>query len=286
MLTQIAAATLGVSMDQVNYATADSDLSPYNWQTAASRTTVVVGKAVNESAERVKEQIFKHAGEMFECSEGDLELREGGFVGVKGVPDAVLPFSAIAGRALYASGGPISGAHNWLFSTDSYDPKRSIIEGFTLDGMGIFIFAAQVIEVEVDEATGKVDVVEVWSSHDVGRALNPGAVDGQIHGAVVQGLGYALSEELVWEDGQLLNPSMMDYKIPSILDVPYAINPVVLEQADTQGPFGAKGIAEIGVVPVAPAVANAVQDAIGKRIRTIPLTGERVLDAILDGESP
>jgi len=286
VLAQIAAATLGVSIDQVNYATADTDVSPYNWNTAASRTTFIVGKAVRESAERVREQIFKHASEMFECSEGDLELRDGGLVGIKGVPDAVLPFVAIAGRALYATGGPISGSHNWIYSAEPHDPKRSIISGFTLDGMGVFVFAAQVIEVEVDEATGKVDVAEVWSAHDVGRALNPGAVDGQIHGAVVQGLGYALCEELVWEDGQLLNPSMMDYKIPSILDVPYAINPVVLEYPDEQGPFGAKGIGEIGLVPVAPAVANAVQDAIGKRIRRIPLTGEYVLEAILESERP
>jgi carbon-monoxide dehydrogenase large subunit len=130
--------------------------------------------------------------------------------------------------------------------------------------------------------TGKVEVLEAWSAHDVGRALNPGAVEGQIQGGFVQGMGYALVEEIVWDDGRHANPTMMDYKIPGALDTPYRIWPVILENPAAKGPFGAKGVAEIPLVGVAPAVVNAVYHATGARLRKIPATPERVLNALLE----
>ena len=283
VMAQICAGALGLSLDQVNYGNPDTDSSPYNFQTSASRVTYMVGKAVEQASERVREQMFRHAGEMLECAEDDLELRPGGVIGIRGVGDAAVPFAAIAGRSLYASGGPIMGTHNWLFEGERFDPKRALVRGFALDGIGVFTFGAHVVEVDVDMATGKTEVLEAWCAHDVGRALNPGAVDGQIHGAFAQGLGYGLYEELVWDDGRLVNPTMMDYKVPGPLDLPYKIHPILIENP-SDGPFGAKGIGEIALVGTAPAICNAITAATGAAINRIPATPERVLRAILAAE--
>lgn len=281
VLAQICAGVLGVPVESVSSGIPDTEYSPYNLATGASRVTYIVGHAVAQAAERVREQIFVHAGEMLECAPDDLELRPGGRVGIKGVPQKEMPFVAVSGRALYAKGGAIMGTHSWKFDGDMFDPKRAAFSGFNLEDVGIHCFGAQCVEVEVDEETGKVEVLGVWSAHDVGRALNPGAVNGQVHGGVVQGLGYALVEELVWDEGRLANPSMMDYKIPGSLDVPYEIHPIILENPEPTGPFGARGVGEMSLIGVAPAVANAIANAVDVRIRNIPATAEKVLRGLI-----
>ena len=233
---------------------------------------------MRHACEMVRDKIFAHASEMLECAKEDLELRAGGVVGMAGVPTAQLPFAAIAGRATYGSGGPISGTHEWLFPGRAFDPKRTIVHGFNMPAsIGIHTFGVQVAEVEVDEVTGQVELTQLWAVHDVGHAINPVAVEGQIHGAIVQGIGYATLEELVWEEGRLANPTMMDYKVPGMADTPYAIHPIIVEEPEPTAPFGAKGVAEIGICGPAPAISNAIKNATGKRINQIPATPERVL---------
>ncbi len=285
-LAQIAAGSLGLALDNVNFATPDSDLSPYDFLTAGSRVTYTVGVAVRHACEQVREKIFAHASEMLECAKEDLELRPGGVVGMAGVPSAQLPFAAIAGRATFGVGGPISATHEWLFPGRPFDPKRTIVDGFNMPAsIGIHTFGAQVAEVEVDEVTGKVELLQLWAVHDVGRAINPVAVEGQIHGAVVQGIGYATIEELVWEEGRLANPTMMDYKVPGMADTPYAIHPIIVEEPEPTAPFGAKGVAEIGICGPAPAISNAIKNATGVRLNQIPATPERVLRALAEREA-
>jgi len=286
VLAQIAAGTLGLSLDQVNYGGPDTDTSPFDFQTSASRITYTCGKAVTEAAESVRELMFEKAAQMLECDEGDLELGVGGVIGMKGVPEAKLRFADIAGYSLFVEGGAIMATHSWKFPGEPFDPKRTLRSGFTFNAIGVFCFGAQIAEVEVDEASGKVEVLNFWAAHDVGRAINPGACDGQIHGAVAQGLGYALFEEMLWDDGRLANPSMMDYKIPGSMDVPYGIHPILIEQPEETGPFGAKGIGEVSLVGVAPAIVNAVRNATGgAAVKKIPATGERVLRAMLEKEA-
>ena len=281
VLSQLAAGVLGISLDQIKYAAPDTDFSPYNHQTGGSRTTYTVGVAVERASENARDQIFEHAGEMLECSVDDLELRPGGLVGVKGDPARQLTFTSIAKRALFNTGGPVMGIANWVYEAERFDPKRTLTAGFTPNAVGVFCFAALVVEVEVDEASGKVEVVEAWAAHDVGRAINPGAVEGQIQGGLVQGFGLALVEELLWDDGRLVNPSMMDYKVPGALDVPYGIHAIILESPEKTGPFGARGVGEIPVNLAAPAICNAIEHAIGAKLTTIPATGERVLRAMM-----
>ena len=286
LLSQIAAATFNVDVDQINYAQPDSDHSPYNFQTAASRTTYMVGGAVKKASEFVRDQIFEVASEMFECAVCDLELRPGGKVGVKGVGDVELHFAQIAGRSMYAAGGvgPIAASYNWYFDAPKgTDPKRDLVKGFDLsDMLGVFTFGAHVYEVEIDVDTGAVEVMEVWAAHDVGRAINPKAVEGQIQGGIAQGLGYTLLEELLWDNGVLINPSMMDYKLPGAADLPYAVHPLIIEMPDKSAPFGAKGVAEICCIGVAPGVRNAIKNAAETNIYEIPVTPERMLTAMGD----
>src|SRR5215831_11408874 len=147
-------------------------------------------------------------------------------------------------RAHYGLGGPIIGEHAFVYDGEPFDPKRCTMTGFAFSNLGVHMFGAQVIEVEVDEDTGQVVPTAAWLAHDVGRAINPLAVEGQIEGGFVQGLGYALWEELIWDSGCLSNPTMMDYKIPGTLDVPLAIEPIIVEERESSGPFGAKGVGE------------------------------------------
>jgi CO/xanthine dehydrogenase Mo-binding subunit len=280
-LAQICAEALKIDPDKVNYVNPDTDASPYNWGTSGSRVTYMVGRAVAGASEKVRDGIFEHAADMLECAKEDLELRPGGFVGITGVPDRRVSFADVGRRAHYVAGGPVMGQQSLMYDGERFDPKRAVIRGFPFSRIGTYVFGAQAVEVEVDETTGEVAAVEAWSAHDVGRAINPQAVEGQIHGGFVQGLGFALTEEMVWDGPTPVNPTMMDYRVPGARDVPYAITPIIVEHPEPSGPFGAKAIGEPPLVGVAPAIANAVADAVGVRLRDLPMTPERVLRALL-----
>ena len=280
VLAQMCAAALGLELDQVSLATPDTDGSPYNWGTTASRVTYMAGRAVVAAANSAVEQLKERAAMIFECAAGDLELRPGGVIGLKGVPDHTLTFAAVSGFSHWVAGGPVIGSHSLAFDGPELDPKRGYINGFPFGRIGAWIFAAQVVEVEIDEGTGRITPLRVWSAHDIGKAINPGAAEGQVEGGVVQGIGYALFEEMVWDGERLINPSLMDYKIPGTLDSPTEIHTILVEQADETGPFGAKGIGEPPIVGIAPAIANAVAEATGLRLRRLPMTSERVLRAL------
>ena len=279
VLSQMAAEVLKLSVDQVSFAQPDSDSSPYDWKSAASRVTYMAGRATVAATEDVKKQILKHASEMMEAGIEDLELRPGGRVGIAGVPQKEVPFAMIAGRAHYMTGGPIAGKSEMIYDRDAIDPKRAKSHGLAFGRVGTYSFGAQAVETDVDTATGEVRVLRAWSAHDIGRAINPSMVDGQIVGGFVHGLGYAVYEEMVWDGGRLANPTLMDYKIPTVLEAPEVI-PIVIEEAEPSGPFGAKGIGEPPLVGVAPAIASAIAAATGARVRQVPMTPERVLNAL------
>jgi CO/xanthine dehydrogenase Mo-binding subunit len=280
-LTQICAEALKVPIERVRLASPDTDGSPYNWGTTASRVTYTTGRAVVGAALEVEKQIKQHASEMLECDAADLELRPGGRVGIVGVPDKAVSFFEVSARAHWARGGPIIGHNSLVFEKPSVDPKRAIAVGLPFPQIGAFAFGALVVDIEIDETTGKIEVKRAWSAADVGRAINPLAVEGQIEGAFVQGMGLALSEEMVWDGARLANPTLMDYKVPTTLDSPYEIHSIIVEAPEPDGPFGAKGVGEIGINVVPAAIANAAAVATGKRFDALPLTPERVLRAIL-----
>ena len=284
VLTQICAEALQIAPEQVAIASPDTDGSPYNLGTTASRVTYVAGRSVVQAAAEVEKKLKQHASEMLECAVDDLELRAGGRVGLKGVPGRELPFAAISGRAHWAAGGPIIGSHSWVFDQKTVDPKRAVATGLPFQQIGIFSFTALVVEVEVDTLSGKLRVPRAWSAVDVGRAINPQLVSGQIEGAFVQGLGFALTEEMVWDGAKLANPTLMDYKIPTFAELPEELRAYIVESPEPSGPFGAKSVGEIGMNAVAAAIANGVAHAVGVRAQRLPMTGERILDALLAAE--
>ena len=281
VLTQICAEALKVRVNHVAIASPDTDGSPYNWGTTASRVTYVAGRSVVGAAAEVEKKLKEHAAEMLECSVDDLELLPGGRVALKGVEGHAVTFAQISGRAHWAAGGPIIGTHSWVFDQKTFDPKRAVALGLPFAAIGVFSFNAVVVDVEVDETTGKVGVVGAWSACDLGRAINPLMATGQVEGAFVQGMGFALVEEMVWDGARLANPSLMDYKILTFAELPETLRAYLIESDEPSGPFGAKSVGELGINGVAAAIANAVADAIGVRLRDLPMTGERVLRGLI-----
>jgi len=280
-LAQICAATLGVGIELVNVVAPDTDGIAYDYGTAADRGAHGVAESVYRATLVAKARLFELAGEMLECAVEDLELRPGGRVGVCGAPGVELPFMAIAQRGMYAGGGPIIGTHAWYMQEQRIDPAHTRALGFRMGGGVYYGFAATAVQVEVDEDTGQVEVLAAWHAHDVGRVLNPDGARAQIYGGIAQGISGALLEELVWDNGRLTNPTLMDYKIVGASEVPLAIHPILIENPDPESPWGARGMAEPCIIGVAPALANAVANATGARLRKLPLSGERVLHALI-----
>src|SRR5713101_8178931 len=266
-LALIAAEELSIPAEAVNMTHDSTDSMPYSVLSAGSKTIYTVGSAVLAAARDARTQVFSIAAEMLEASPEDMELRDGKVM-VKGVPEKYVTLQQIAANSM-RFGAP-------------YEPVYG--RGRSANRVSSPMFAAHLAKVAVDPETGEVRVLDYVAAQDVGRAINPAEVEGQIHGGVVQGIGWALLEGMVYdEDGQLLTSTLMDYALPQSQDMP-AITPLLVEVPSQLGPFGAKGVGEPPVVPVAAAIANAISDAVGVRMTQIPMTPERVFAALrMDG---
>jgi CO/xanthine dehydrogenase Mo-binding subunit len=272
-LGQIAAELLGVTLDDVTIYNSDSAVTPLAGTTTATRGLYMTGNAVRLAAEAIRERFLARAAKAFEVEPGQVDLAESRAF-VTDHPDQSMPFKELV--ALCASEG-IHRSELVMFRapfTGQIDPET---------GQGRvhpdYAYGAQAVEVAVDTETGEVTVLKSVGAHDVGQAINPAAVAGQIEGGAAMGQGYALSEELRYEEGRLTTPSFSEYLIPTAMDVP-RYQSIILESRSGLGPFGAKGIGEPALTPVAPAIANAVADAIGVRVFDLPITPERVVMAL------
>ncbi len=266
-LVLIAAEELNLSASAVNITHDNTDSMPYSGLSAGSKTIYTVGAAVQAAARDARSQLFTIAAEMLEASPADMELREGKVM-VKGVPEKYVTLQHIAANTM-RFGAP-------------YEPIFG--RGRSANRTSSPMFAAHLAKVAVDTETGEVRVLDYIAAQDVGRAINPAEVEGQIHGGVVQGIGWALFEGMRYdENGQLLTSTLMDYALPLGKDVPM-ITPLLVEVPSNLGPFGARGVGEPPVVPVAAAIANAIKDAVGMQMTEIPMTPERVLASIREGK--
>lgn len=274
VFAQIVAEELGISIDRIEVAHVDTDISPFGMGSFATRGTVFGGNGVKAAAADAKRQIFDLAAEMLEANPADLEAKEGRIY-VRGVPEKNIPFQKVAESGLYKRGGaPIVGTGYWVPDTVLPDPVTkygNIAPAYP--------FACQIAEVEVDTETGQVNLLNFVAAHDVGRAINPQTTEGQIHGGVAQGVGWALMENMVTEEGKILNPNFRDYVIPGPLDLP-PIKSILVEPIEPNGPYGAKGIGEPALNPAPAAIANAIYNAIGVRITELPITPEKILKAL------
>jgi CO/xanthine dehydrogenase Mo-binding subunit len=263
----IAAAAFGLPPEKVRVVTADTSSGPYAGASGGSKVTYTVGKAVQRAAEAAREKLLQAASEELEIGPGDLEVVDG-VVRAVGAPDRSISVEDIAKKALRFGGRyePVEG-HGGSAQT-SLAPSVS----------------AHIAHVRVDRGTGEVELLGYAIVQDVGKALNPALVEGQMRGGAAQAIGWALYEELVHdEDGQLLSGSFLDYAIPSADRVP-PIDTVIVEVPAPDGPFGAKGIGEAPVVPGPAAIANAIHAATGVRLRELPMTPPRVWAALNDGQ--
>lgn len=278
-LAQIASQTLGVPFEQIQIAPQDSDYSPYDTGSIASRTVFDAGNAIRIACTDVRNQVADIASRHFECDPADVVVKDG-LVFDKSQPHITKTLADIATEAIFlCKQGPILG-RGAIMNNPPHD--HEIGEGFSERPGAAFSFGTHVVEVEVDPLTGQVKILNYTASHDVGQVVNLAGIQGQVQGGIVQGVGYSLYEELVTKDGKILNPSFVDYRIPTALDTAYNIQTEFVEIPEEAGPFGAKGVGEATMIPNAAAVANAIQDAIGVRITETPFTPERLYWAICE----
>lgn len=273
IFAQIASEVLGLPYEDIDVVAPDTDRTPYALGPWGSRVTLSGGLAVKFAAEDALRQILSEAAQLLEASEEDLQI-SGGIVSVKGLPSKKIPVAAVAKKRLFKLGGrAIKGFGTEEPSTTMMDPTRQS------NPCSAYSFAAQVAEVEVDESTGAVKVLKFYTANDVGKALNPAALEGQIEGSVLQGIGQALSEEIIYDDGHILNPTLYGHGT-AIADQMPPVVPAFVETIDPYGPYGAKGGSELGLPPVPAAIANAIYDAVGVRIKELPITPDKVLKSL------
>ena len=273
VLAMIVAETLGVPLERVDVVNSDTSVRPWDVGTHASRTTFVAGNAARLAAEKVKAQLLEFAAVELEEPAARLDVKNG-VVFVRSEPQRRLPYERVVRAGHLRRGGRV------LVAEAFYDPPTTMLDkDFQGNVSAAYTSACQAALVDVEPETGKVEVCRIVSAHDVGRALNPGAAEGQVHGGIHMGLGYALSEKLVVEEGQILTQSFMDYAVLKAADMPEIVVRLI-ETVDAEGPFGAKGLGESGVIPVAAAVANALKDALGVRFTELPITPARVRAAL------
>jgi CO/xanthine dehydrogenase Mo-binding subunit len=269
----IAAEEMGVSLERITVDDCDTDRSAFGLGTWGDRATFIGGNAVKVAAVEARKAILDVAAEMLEAAVPDLVLQNDRAF-VKGSPERSLTFEEIAAHAVYTGGGsPIM--VKGTFVPDSEKADESLFGNIS----GTYAFGAQGCRVRVDRLTGEIEVLDFYASHDVGRAINPMACEGQVQGSIAQGIGYGLLERVEYKDGVMLNPRFLDYGIPTALDMP-PIHSYLVETIDPAGPFGAKGVAEPAMTPTAVCIANAVFDAVGIRIKELPLTPEKILKAL------
>ena len=272
LLAQAAAEELGLDPSDISVEMMDSDTTPFDMGSWSSRGTSMGVSAVRDTTRAVAEEIKKAASEKAGVDPSEVHLFDG---------------YALAGKDRYSLGdlATLTGGPDGLTITGEFVSDTSLVSP---DGVAdisqTYSFAAHAVAVEVDETTGKVTVMDVVAVHDSGIALNPTDAEGQVTGGVAMALGAALGEELLYEQGKVVGPAYIDYALPRAADLP-PIRVKLLQFPDPRGPYGAKGIGEIALNPTAAAVANAVANAIGVRIRDLPITPDKVISAIAKRDS-
>lgn len=269
VFTQIAAEELGVGIKRINYMEVDTSVSPESGATVASRSTILGGNAVKNAACQLKEILAKIVAAEFKIRVDNLDFKNENIY-EKNKEQKIISFDEAVNLANQKR--EFLSAFGWYKAPDiSWDEET---------GQGrpyfTYVYGCQIAEVEVDTATGQIEVLKMTAAHDVGKAINPATLKGQIYGGVMMGLGYGIMEEVETVQGYIKNTNFDEYLIPTIKDMP-EISPIIVENPDPHGPYGAKSIGEPTLELGAPAIANAVAQATGKRIRHLPLNLERVL---------
>ncbi len=274
VIAQVVAEELGLPVEKVTVIMNDTDVCPWDVGVHASRTTFIACHSALGAARKIKKQILEVAALSLGVEAADLTIKDE-VIYSKTNPSKKIELEKVLRSAHFRTQGMMFMAEHF------YDPDTEMLDKkFQGNFSEAYAYGAHGVEVKVDPDTGQVEVLRYVAVHDVGKAINPMLLEGQIYGGVMMGLGYALTEEMKFERGDLKNPNFLDYKILTAKDVP-PIEVVLLEPYEPKGPFGAKGIGEPGCVPTAPAIANAIYDAVGIRVKQLPITPEKVLKELL-----
>ncbi len=270
VLSQMAAEAMGVSLDRFFAETVDTSFDPAGGTSTSSRITMQAGRAAVAAGESARGEILRLAGEYLEADPQDLDLMEDE-VFSRGHPDASVGLDALAKKFVTDK--------QRLIGSGTWEPRPAVIDPETGQGepWAVYAFGVQAAEVEVNPETGEVRLLRIVAAHDVGRAIHPQGVEMQIDGGVYMGASFGLMEELVLKDGVVENPDLAAYLLPSSLDVPDEIEPILVESPYSGGPYGAKGAGEPPVVPTAAAIAAAIWDAVGVRVYDLPITAEKIV---------
>ncbi len=256
-LAQMVAEEFGISFDGVTVVTGDTDTAPYSDIGAGSRTTHQMGTAVVRACQDAKDQLIRKAANQLKVQPQELEFVQGR-IQLKGIPDKSITLASLARSSISTAGsGPITG------------------RGSVAMPQPVPMFAVQAADVEVDKETGKVKILSFAVAQDVGLAINPTLVEGQMQGAISQGIGWALWEDYVFSEGVMQNANLLDYRMPTATDVPF-IEPLLVEVSSATGPFGIRGVGEPPIIPSLAAIANAIHSATGVRIKELPMNPEAV----------
>jgi xanthine dehydrogenase molybdenum-binding subunit len=273
VVAQIVAEELGLLVDDIHVVHSDTDICPWDVGAHASRTTFIAGNAALGAAKKIKARLLEMGAKQLDVPRERLVLTEQSIIDQENSENRIA-IAKLLRKAHFSHGGQM------LMAEHFYDPvNENMGKDFKGNMSMTYTFGSHGVRVKVDKDTGKVQILKYVAAHDVGKAINPMLLEGQVYGGVMMGIGYALTEQVISEKGENMNPNFRDYKILTAKDV-VPIEAPVLETYDEDGPFGAKGIGEPGCVPTAPAVANAIYDAIGVRINELPITPEKVLAAL------
>jgi 4-hydroxybenzoyl-CoA reductase alpha subunit len=274
VLAQSAAEAMGISFDRMSVVSADSDITPLGFGAYSSRVTLMGGNASKMAGEEVKKKLLSIVSKLLEIEEHELEAKDNKIYSIKN-PDKFIKWEDAA-ETYFSTEGPLTGAGH-------YSPPEGLggkYKGAAVGTSPAYSFSATVCEVQVDMETGKVKILNFWDAHDCGTAINPMAVEGQVEGAIIMGMSEVLFEDEVFtKNGDLINPDLHNYIIATSADVPN-IDSTIVDSYEPEGPFGAKEVGEGATLPVLGALANAIADAIGTRIYDLPITPQKVLDAI------
>ncbi len=268
---QVAAEELGLPIEDVEVTSPDTDFTPYSMGPWGLRLTVSGGNAVRLAAADARSQLFNIAAEMLEANVEDIEVKDR-VITIRGAPDKGLSVAEVASQAIFRKGGSA------VIGKGIDEPQAAVLNPDTLYGnlSQAYSFGAQAVELAVDAETGRVKLLKTITAHDLGRAINPAMAEGQVEGGISIGSGYGLVEGLIWNGEKILNPNLLDYKILTAADMP-DIGVILVETHDPNNPFGAKSIGQLGTMMAASAVANAIYDAVGVRVRDLPITPDKVL---------
>ncbi|MBI2358375.1 MAG: xanthine dehydrogenase family protein molybdopterin-binding subunit [Deltaproteobacteria bacterium] len=272
MMAQIVAEELGVGFEQVHIVQPDTDITPYDTITAGSRSTYHMGNAVRMAAAKIKAELAAVVAAKLEVNPEDLVARDRRIF-VRGSPDRSMTIGQAFLARFGSLGTTLTGEAICQTTALPMDPETGQSEKCT----EYWFPSATAVELEVDKETGQVSILKFFAVGDAGTAINPKHCEQQLLGSAITHLGLTLFEEMVFEEGRLLNGSLLDYQIASVKDMPEEFRSVVVQVPHESGPFGAKGVGETGALTVSAAVANAIEDAVGIRIRELPITPEKIL---------